>query len=325
MDIDYLLFLQNFRNSIDNALTPFMEMISLFAVTYLVILPAFIYWCVNKRVGLYTLSSFAASLTVNAIIKLSCCIYRPWIRDSRVLPAGDAITTATGYSFPSGHTMAAVPAYGGIALSAWKKMRWISVLCLICLFLTCFSRNYLGVHTPQDVLVGIAAGSLVLWAMSAIFKYVEKNPEKENWFLLGGVLLGIAALVYFSVKEYPRDIVDGKLLVDPLKMTKDGFGDSAKLIAFCIGRFNEKKWIQFKPTYSQRNLAAGCAGAVILFMLIEFFGGAMNLGFLGTLLKNCVGIQWAALIQNMVIFLFITCGWPLVMKAVQKHDEAAAE
>ena len=82
MDIDYLLFLQNFRNSIDNALTPFMEMISLFAVTYLVILPAFIYWCVNKRVGLYTLSSFAASLTVNAIIKLSCCIYRPWIRDS---------------------------------------------------------------------------------------------------------------------------------------------------------------------------------------------------------------------------------------------------
>ena len=39
MDIQYLLFLQNFRNGINDALTPFMEMISLFAVTYLIISP----------------------------------------------------------------------------------------------------------------------------------------------------------------------------------------------------------------------------------------------------------------------------------------------
>lgn len=41
MDIQYLLFLQNFRNSINDALTPFMEMISLFAVTFLVSEPYF--------------------------------------------------------------------------------------------------------------------------------------------------------------------------------------------------------------------------------------------------------------------------------------------
>jgi hypothetical protein len=29
MDIQYLLFLQDFRNSIDNALTPFMEWVSM--------------------------------------------------------------------------------------------------------------------------------------------------------------------------------------------------------------------------------------------------------------------------------------------------------
>ncbi len=79
MDIEYLLFLQNFRNSINDALTPFMEAISYFAV--------------------------------------SVCAYRPWIRDVRVLPAGDAIKTATGYSFPSGHTTTATPIYGGLALS----------------------------------------------------------------------------------------------------------------------------------------------------------------------------------------------------------------
>ncbi len=47
MDIQYLLFLQNFRNGINDALTPFMEMISLFAVTYLIIIHALVYWCVD--------------------------------------------------------------------------------------------------------------------------------------------------------------------------------------------------------------------------------------------------------------------------------------
>ena len=316
MDIDYLLLLQDFRNGINNAITPFMEMISLFSVTYLVILPAFIYWCVNKRVGLFTVGSYAASVTVNAIIKLSCCIYRPWIRDSRVLPAGDAITTATGYSFPSGHTMTATPIYGGLAVSAWKKIRWISVLCLICLALTAFSRNYLGVHTPQDVLVGLAAGALVLWGMALIFRFLDKHPEKENWFLAGGILLGIAALVYFSLKLYPMDYVDGKLLVDPQKMMKDGFGDTGKLIAFCVGRLIEKKWIRFKPVFSKRNLAAGVAGAVLLFFLIETVGAPM---------KELFGLHWGAFAQNMIIFLYIVAGWPLVMKACGKHEEAPEE
>ncbi len=314
MDIDYLLLLQDFRNGINNAITPFMEMISLFAVTYLVILPAFIYWCVDKRVGLYTVGSYAASVAVNAVIKLSACIYRPWIRDSRVLPAGDAITTATGYSFPSGHTMTATPIYGGLAISTWKKMRWVSVLCLICLFLTAFSRNYLGVHTPQDVLVGLITGGLVLWGMSALFRFLEKNPEKENWFLAGGIVVGIAALVYFSLKAYPTDYVDGKLLVDPAKMMKDGFGDVGKLIAFCAARFIEKKWIRFQPVFSKRNLAAGAAGAVLLFFLIETIGSP---------LKDLLGLHWGAFVQNVVIFMYIIAGWPAVMKACSRHQDAA--
>ena len=180
MDIQYLLLLQNLRNSTSNALTPFMEMISLFAVTYLVIVPALVYWCVDKRSGLYTMASYTTTVAINAVVKLTACIYRPWIRDSRVLPAGDAITTATGYSFPSGHTTSSTSIYGALAVSAWKKMRWVSVLCIIFALLTCFSRNYLGVHTPQDVLVGMAEGVLILWAMSKLFPWLDKNPGKEN-------------------------------------------------------------------------------------------------------------------------------------------------
>ena len=88
MDIEYLLLLQRFRESIHNALTPFMESVSLFAVTYLIMIPVFVYWAVDKRKGLYTLVSYFLCCGFNAMLKLTACIYRPWIRDARIMPAG---------------------------------------------------------------------------------------------------------------------------------------------------------------------------------------------------------------------------------------------
>ena len=38
---------------------------------------------------------------VNGFLKVTFCVYRPWIRDARVQPDGNAVTAATGYSFPA--------------------------------------------------------------------------------------------------------------------------------------------------------------------------------------------------------------------------------
>ena len=313
MDIQYLLFLQNLRNITNNALTPFMEMISLGAVTYLVIIPALIYWCVDKRSGLYTMACYTTTVAVNAVVKLTACIYRPWIRDDRVLPAGDAISTATGYSFPSGHTTTATPIYGALAVSAWKKMRWVSIVCIVFALLICFSRNYLGVHTPQDVLIGMTESVLILWAFFKLFAYLKEHPEKENIFLAIGIVFGIAATVYISVKSYPMDYVDGKLLVDPQKMMKDGYGDIAKLIAFCVGRFIEKTWVQFKPTCSKRNVVAGLVGMVIAYCIIETLPDPMEALF---------GYHWGCFAYNAIFTLFIMAIWPAVMKKALKKEAA---
>ena len=309
MDIQYLLLLQDFRNAISNGLTPFLEAVSLFAVTYLLLLPAFIYWCVHKRSGLYTLASYATGIAVNATVKLTVCAYRPWIRDARVLPAGDAITTATGYSFPSGHTATATPIYGGLAVSAWKKMRWVSILCILCAVLTGFSRNYLGVHTPQDVAVAMTIGVLALVGMRALFRYLDQKPEKENLFLLAGIVFGALALVYITLKAYPEDYVDGKLLVDPQRMMKDGYGDIGMLIAFCIGRFIEKTWVRFEPNGTAKNLTVGLVGALILFFLIQLLGAPM---------KSLFGAHWGCFAEHVIIVLYIVALWPAVMKACMK-------
>ena len=318
MDIQYLLFLQEFRDSTNDFLTPFMEYISLFAVSFLILIPTFIYWCTDKKKGLYTLCSYYVTIAVNAVVKLTACIYRPWIRDARVRPAGDAITTATGYSFPSGHCSTAAPIYGGLAASAWKKHKWLSVICVIVLLITGFSRNYLGVHTPQDVFVGISLGILVLILMYKLFGYLEKHPEKENIFLLIGFVFGWAAIAYITFKSYPTDYVDGKLLVDPQKMMDDGYGDIGALIAFCAARFVEKKWIRFKEAgVNVKGVIVSAVGLVPMPFII---------GFLKAFLDGLLGSHWGHFCYSVILVFYIITLYPLVIKLIcnRKNEEKSA-
>lgn len=305
MDIDYLLMLQHFRERINDLLTPFMELVSLSAISILILIPAFMYWCTDKSAGLYTLSSYALSSALTVIVKLTACVYRPWIRDSRIIPAGDSVRSATGYSFPSGHTANAASVYGSLAVSAGKKKKQISVICGFLILLTAFSRNYLGVHTPQDVLAAMLLGFAVAFGMSKLFAYLSGNPEKEDIVLAGGIVFCIAALVYISVKPYPSGIVNGAVLVEPKVMMKDGFGCIGRLAAFCTARYAEKKWVRYSPSVSFRTAVHGVAGAAIT-MLIILYGGSPA--------EDVFGMHWGAFAKNFIMMSFIIVIWPAVMK-----------
>ena len=99
-----------------------------------------------------------------------------------------------------------------------------------------FSRNYLGVHTPQDVLVALTLSICCLYFMRKLFLRLEEHPEEEDKWLLIFFLVSAAALVYVTVKPYPMDYVDGKLLVDPKDMMRDGYKDFGQMCALCLGR-----------------------------------------------------------------------------------------
>ena len=308
MDISYLLLLQDFRHSINDSITPFMRGLSDFAVTYLLLAAVFIYWCVSKRKGLFTLCALSISVAVNAVVKLTACVYRPWIRDARVLPAGNALTTATGYSFPSGHTSTAVPLYGGMALGLWdhKWTRWLAWLCILAILLTGFSRNYLGVHTPQDVGVAMLIGLASLYITSRLFAYLSTHPEKENKFLLGGILFCVAALIYITYKPYPTDYVDGKLLVDPFKMMNDGYKDIGTLASFCAARYVEKRWIHFKETgFTAKGLVLAAIGLGVLAYAIKHLFAP----FIGW-----CGPHWGRLIAQSIIIFYVVALYPWLLK-----------
>lgn len=91
--------------------------------------------------------------------------------------------TASFYSFPSGHATVAVGFYGTLAfliayrLGGWK--RWtVAISGIVLILLIGFSRLYLGVHYPTDVLAGYLAAPL--WVISVGILYAL-------WRTLGGM------------------------------------------------------------------------------------------------------------------------------------------
>jgi Membrane-associated phospholipid phosphatase len=79
---------------------------------------------------------------------------------SRDRPLGEHLVDATGFSFPSGHTMTATAMYGLLIYFIYKYVRnkkskyvLISLLSLV-IILIGMSRIYLGVHYTSDVLAG---------------------------------------------------------------------------------------------------------------------------------------------------------------------------
>ena len=315
MDIQYLLTLQDFRAGIQEAWTPFMEFISMFATTYLILIPIFVYWFWDKRKGLYTLTSYYFCMFLTPIIKLTACIYRPWIRDSRIMPAGDSIRTATGYSFPSGHTTTAGPLAGGMAVATWenRRTRWMSFLFVAFILLTGFSRNYLGVHTPQDVFVAIAlsVGSLIL--TGKLFAYLDRHPGKEDLLLLIGFLLCWAGIVFITLKPYPMELdADGKLIVDPQKMMNDGYGDIGKVMGFIVGRYVEKKWIRFRPLKKDWKSALLCLVGLIPIVLLKTY--------LKPEMKNWLGSHWGELSFSVIYAFYFIALFPILLKICGKKE-----
>ena len=245
MDIIMLLGLQEFRNGPGAFLADFLsKMTFLGELNSVLVIMAAIYWCVSKEFGTYLLMGWSGNRLVNGVLKVTFCVYRPWLRDPRIVPFGNSMTTATGYSFPSGHTMNAATVYGGGAVRK-DLPKALRAALLLTVILVAFSRIYLGVHTPQDVLVGAAAGMLVMWLTIFLMNYVKRHPEKDLAVALIGIGLAVIVGIYAVVKPYPADYVDGKLLVDGAKMANDTLKGVGWCAAFLVGWILERKFVRF--------------------------------------------------------------------------------
>jgi undecaprenyl-diphosphatase len=75
----------------------------------------------------------------------------------------------SGYSFPSGHATMSMALYGFLIFLIWHMMPagklrvFMSILLSILILGIGYTRVYLGVHYPTDVLAGFMIGGVFIW------------------------------------------------------------------------------------------------------------------------------------------------------------------
>ena len=318
MDIDILLALQAFREGVGGILTEFLSKMTWFGeMNVVLIIIGLIYWCVNKKIGTYLLMGWAGNRIVNGLLKVTVCAYRPWIRDPRMIPEPNALAAATGYSFPSGHSMNAASLYGGLAIRRDIR-RELRVIMWIMLFLVAFSRIFLGVHTPQDIILGSLTGVLVMYLTEKLLEWLESHPDKDVLVAAVGIAISIVAAVYSAYKPYPMDYdAEGKLLVDGLKMANDTFKAVGWVSAFMVGWILERRFVKFSVDVDMQErflrLVGGLLGYYVFFLVIS------------PLVKGALPGNAATIVTSFLQMFYIVFLYPLVMAKFGDKAEGVAE
>jgi undecaprenyl-diphosphatase len=121
-------------------------------------------------------------LLVGVVIGSALLNYLLKMMFHRARPTINRLIEASGYSFPSGHSMAAFTLYGILSFLLWKHIssyRGRSLLIIISVLMIVMigiSRIYLGVHYPSDVLAGfLASGTWLILSIWAFQKYQERK------------------------------------------------------------------------------------------------------------------------------------------------------
>jgi hypothetical protein len=141
-----------------------------------------LYWCYDEKKALRLGTAVLISAWLNITLKLLLNQPRPFF--TAWDPAAGMMAEPLG-GLPSGHAQNSLVLWM-IAASWGKKKRHFAAAALLCLLIS-FSRLYLGVHFPTDILGGWIMGALALCA------YFLFGGKIENLLVRGGLRAGAVA------------------------------------------------------------------------------------------------------------------------------------
>lgn len=130
----------------------------------------------KQRRALLFVVSFLGTSLLNSLLKTFFARPRPALFPTRVI--------SPGYSFPSGHAMAAAAFFGMLALFLWQQGRYgWALLAAAWVPVVAFSRVYLGAHFPSDVLASLALGTIwliIVWSTytGQHISHLHQNSEE---------------------------------------------------------------------------------------------------------------------------------------------------
>lgn len=294
--MDFLRLLEGIRNPV---LDSFFQWITYFGqeICILAVICLF-YWCLDKRFA-YRLGFiyFSAGLCIQTL-KITFRISRPWILDPEFHPVASAVPAATGYSFPSGHTQGGTCLFVPLALRSRKF--WQKCLCILMFLAIGFSRMYLGVHTPKDVLTAMAVS---LFFTAIIWKFGDSLLEENRYTKMISVILLILSCLtaFYALLLFRQNIIEVKYAADCCKAAGAGLG-------FAAGFYLERTYLNFcsrcrNVSHLLQRMTVGLLLTLVLKLTLKFFLG-------DTLFME--------LLQYFFVVLFVMYGYPFLFTKMKK-------
>ena len=294
--MDFLRLLEGIRNPVLDSfflgITYFGQEICILAVICL------FYWCLDKNFA-YRLGFiyFSAGLCIQTL-KITFRIPRPWILDPEFHPVASAVPAATGYSFPSGHTQGGTCLFVPLALRSRKF--WQKCLCILMFLAIGFSRMYLGVHTPKDVLTAMAVS---LFFTAIIWKFGDNLLEENRYTKMISVILLILSFLtaFYALLLFRQNIIEVKYAADCCKAAGAGLG-------FAAGFYLERTYLNFcsrcrNVSHLLQRMTVGLLLTLVLKLTLKFFLG-------DTLFME--------LLQYFFVVLFVMYGYPFLFTKMKK-------
>ena len=205
--------------------------------TAFLVIALIVFWCVDKRKGHYIMSVGFLGTMANQFLKLLCRVPRPWVLDPEFTILEQAREAASGYSFPSGHSQTAVGTFGCIAVTA--KKRWVKIVCIVIMVLVPFSRMYVGVHTPADVLVGAGMALVLVGLLKPVV--FREDAKFMKCLIAAMIALSAAFLLFVELYRFPADMDAANLESGH----KNAYTLLGCLIGVAIVYAADKKWLNF--------------------------------------------------------------------------------
>ena len=240
-----MVWLQNLLGDMGAAIAAYVTMLG--EETVMVAILGFIYWCYDKKFGVFVGTNLMVGLVANPMIKNIFLRYRPYMVHSEVKclkPVHEGALDdplLQGYSFPSGHTSNSSTMY--FSLPVYEKKKWLVVLGILMPFLVGLSRVCLGVHYPTDVMAGWLLGAVVV----ALMSFLQKKIQVKWKLYLLITLLTIPGCFYCTSNDY--------------------FTSLGMMLGFFAASLFEEKYVNFDNTKDIKKSIIRVVGGLVVFLL----------------------------------------------------------
>lgn len=160
---------KNMHSGIGDMLMIFFSRIGDAGMVWIILAVVFMLSRRTRRVGSAMLVALAVEvLLCNVLIKPLVARIRPCdINTLIILP----VKRPQDFSFPSGHTAAA---FASVSAMYFSRCKWWPAAAVLAALIA-FSRLYLYLHFPSDILAGILLGILTGWLGSFLFDILAKS------------------------------------------------------------------------------------------------------------------------------------------------------